>query len=80
MVGLATGIETGDGAWRMKFVRDSLLEARGCPAPWPESGRDGTVTGAGEDGRLAGRKNDGFLSTFMMGKYRCGGLGCLLDG
>lgn len=53
----------------MKFVRDSLLEAREGPKPWLDSGREGAVPGAGEDGRLEGRKNDGFLSTFMMWKF-----------
>ena len=51
----------------MKLVRDNLFAERGaCPTPWLDSDRTGTVTGAGEEGRLAGRKNDGVLSTFMM--------------
>jgi len=42
----------------MKF--ESLFNGR------VDSGRDGTNTGAGDDGRLDGRKNEGFLRTFIV--------------
>lgn len=31
-----------------------------------DSGRDGTNAGAGDDGRLDGRKNEGCLRTFIV--------------
>ena len=39
----------------MKFVRDNLFD-------W----RAGTDAGAGDDGRLDGRKKEGFLRTFIV--------------
>jgi len=44
----------------MKFVRDNLFDGR------TDSDRAGIDTGAGDDGRLDGRKKEGFLRTFIV--------------
>lgn len=51
----------GDGF--LKLLRDNLL--RGRAARSKVSGR-GEAVGAGDDGRLAGRKNKGVLSAFII--------------
>lgn len=50
----------GAGDARLKGVKDNLLSGRERSMPMPESGRDGGA-GAGDDGRLAGRRKEGVL-------------------
>jgi len=62
----------GDGEGRRKLLKDNLLRERGARSkPLLEPGREGggdvdDVVKGGEEGRLDGRKNEGFLSTFII--------------
>ena len=53
----------------MRLLKDNLFKGRdwrsnGCP----DSSRRGASAGAGDEGRLEGRKREGVLSTFIMKK------------
>ncbi len=61
MLLMAGGPGAGDA--RLNVVKDNLLRGRERSIPMPESGRDGggAGVGAGDEGRLAGRKKEGVL-------------------
>ena len=54
----------GAGDARLNVVKESLFKGRERSKPTPESGRDGGA-GAGDDGRLLGRKKEGVLMACM---------------
>lgn len=53
-------MDGGAGEGFLNVLRDSLFRVRARSGLKPESMREGEG-GAGDDGRLAGRKNEGFL-------------------
>lgn len=62
VTGAAVAAATGAGDARLNVLRDSILRGRAARSKLiPDSGRKGRL-GAGDVGRLVGRKNDGFLS------------------
>lgn len=58
---IGAGVAAGEGAGdaRLKVLSDNLFRGRAVRSnPIPESGREGGA-GAGEEGRLVGRKKEG---------------------
>ena len=64
---MGVGLGARDEGWRMRLLRDNLFKERECRSSGcPDSSRKGTTGGAGDDGRLKGRKNEGVSRMFVM--------------